>query len=299
MPTYDARQGRLRGAAAGPHPVRQRRGQRQRRADPYPGFEQSFDALPGARAPRRARGTSAPDGDARRATPRGRPRRRRVHLGRRRAAADELHRQHRRGAAGCGPRRRPTSGAQDPAGTAVAYVTAPLDRGHDRGRRRRASTSWVRSSAPNVDLQATISEVRPDGKETFVQSGWVRGRRCASSTRRKSTPLEPVLSLREADVAPMPARPLREGDDPALLPGARLPRGLAHPRADQRAQRRPADLGVRRDRAGRRRSAGRDRLRPADRRRGSCSPSVPGVDVPTPLPPCPGLRGEPCRDYRP
>ena len=34
---------------------------------------------------------------------------------------------------------------------------------------------WVRSSTPNVDLQATISEVRPDGKETFVQNGWVRG----------------------------------------------------------------------------------------------------------------------------
>jgi hypothetical protein len=26
---------------------------------------------------------------------------------------------------------------------------------------------------------------------------------------------------------------------------------------------------------------------------------VPGVTVPTGLPPCPGLRGEPCRDYRP
>ena len=27
-------------------------------------------------------------------------------------------------------------------------------------------------------------------------------------------------------------------------------------------------------------------------------PVVPGVNVPTGLPPCPGLRGEPCRDYR-
>jgi hypothetical protein len=26
---------------------------------------------------------------------------------------------------------------------------------------------------------------------------------------------------------------------------------------------------------------------------------VPGVDVPTGLPPCPGLRGEPCRDFAP
>jgi hypothetical protein len=26
---------------------------------------------------------------------------------------------------------------------------------------------------------------------------------------------------------------------------------------------------------------------------------VPGVNVPTGLPPCPGLRGEPCRNYKP
>ena len=26
-------------------------------------------------------------------------------------------------------------------------------------------------------------------------------------------------------------------------------------------------------------------------------PLVPGVSAPTPLPPCPGLRGEPCRNY--
>ena len=28
-------------------------------------------------------------------------------------------------------------------------------------------------------------------------------------------------------------------------------------------------------------------------------PQVDGVTVPTGLPPCPGLRGEPCRDYQP
>ena len=27
-------------------------------------------------------------------------------------------------------------------------------------------------------------------------------------------------------------------------------------------------------------------------------PVVPGVSAPTGLPPCPGLRGEPCRDYQ-
>jgi hypothetical protein len=28
-------------------------------------------------------------------------------------------------------------------------------------------------------------------------------------------------------------------------------------------------------------------------------PVVPGASAPTGLPPCPGLRGEPCRDYQP
>ena len=55
---------------------------------------------------------------------------------------------------------------------------------------------WVRSSTPNVDLQATISEVRPDGKETFVQGGWVRAN-MRKLDQAKSTLLEPVLSLRE------------------------------------------------------------------------------------------------------
>jgi hypothetical protein len=27
-------------------------------------------------------------------------------------------------------------------------------------------------------------------------------------------------------------------------------------------------------------------------------PVVPGVSIPTGLPPCPGLRGEPCRSYQ-
>ena len=33
---------------------------------------------------------------------------------------------------------------------------------------------WVKSSTPNVDFLATVSEVRPDGNETFVQNGWLR-----------------------------------------------------------------------------------------------------------------------------
>ena len=49
----------------------------------------------------------------------------------------------------------------------------------------------------------TVSELRPDGKEMYVQSGWLR-----SSLRRldasKSTELQPVLSLRRKHAEPLP-----------------------------------------------------------------------------------------------
>ena len=174
--------------------------------------------------------------------------------------------------------------SQDPARHAVAYVTEPLSQDTTTVGAGRVDL-WVRSSAPNVDLQVTISEVRPDGKETFVQNGWVRTIARALD-EAKSTELEPVLSLREEDFAPMPSDQLRAGHGPALLPGARLSRGLAHPRQGLGAQRRPADLVVQRDRA-RRNGGGRDRLRRRDavpprppagagRRRAGSASALPG-----------------------
>ncbi len=38
-----------------------------------------------------------------------------------------------------------------------------------------------------------------------------------------------------------------------------------------------------------------DRKRPSN----LTLPAIPDGDIPTELPPCPGLRGEPCRDYQP
>ena len=75
---------------------------------------------------------------------------------------------------------------QPPAGTAASYITPPLARDTaiiGGG----AVQAWIRASVPDVDLQVTVSEVRPDGKETYVQSGYLR-----TSLRkldpRKSTP---------------------------------------------------------------------------------------------------------------
>ena len=155
---------------------------------------------------------------------------------------------------------------------------------------------WVRSSAPNVDLQATISEVRPDGKETFVQGGWVRTNARALD-EAKSTELEPVLSLREEDFAPMPSDQFVPVTIPlyyeghAYRAGSRIRVRISAPNGDQPIwsfnETEPAGTAEVEIGYG---NGMPSRL---------VLPQVPGVDVPDQLPPCPGLRGEPCRDYVP
>jgi uncharacterized protein len=184
---------------------------------------------------------------------------------------------------------------QNPRGTASSYVTSPL----------RSSTvvigagavqAWIKASTPDVDLQVTVSEVRPDGKETFVQDGWVR----ASERKldpRKSTLLEPVLSLRKRDVAPLPRGRFTEVTVPlyyeghAYRAGSRIRITIAAPNGDQPVwsfnQLRPA--------GGATVSVAFSRATPSR----LILPVVPGVSVPTPLPACPALRGEPCRQYVP
>ena len=33
---------------------------------------------------------------------------------------------------------------------------------------------WVKSTEANTDLQVSLTEVRPDGQEMYVQDGWLR-----------------------------------------------------------------------------------------------------------------------------
>ena len=56
-----------------------------------------------------------------------------------------------------------------------------------------------------------MSEVRPDGKETFVQDGWIRasGRKLATTSKnlfkQEPTALEPIPTELASDEEPMPA----------------------------------------------------------------------------------------------
>jgi predicted acyl esterase len=183
---------------------------------------------------------------------------------------------------------------QSPAGTAASYITPKLTSNTvviGAG----AVHLWLKASAPSVDLQATVSEVRPDGKETFVQSGWLRANERALDAGQ-STLLEPVLSLRAADVSPLPRGRFTEVTVPlyyeghAYRKGSRIRLTIQAPGGDQPiwafaelSPKRPATVTIAHSKA----MASRLIL-----------PVVPGVSVPTGLPPCPGLRGEPCRAYK-
>jgi predicted acyl esterase len=177
----------------------------------------------------------------------------------------------------------------------VSYLTSPLST-EATMIGAGAVDVWVRSSTPNVDLQATITEVRPDGKETFVQNGWVRGNE-RKLDPVKSTLLEPVLSLRKADVSPMPPNRFVEVTIPLYYEGhvyragSRIRVTIAAPNGDQPiwsfSETSPTGSATV--------SIAYSTQMPSR----LIMPMVPGVTVPTGLPPCPGLRGEPCRAYQP
>jgi predicted acyl esterase len=155
---------------------------------------------------------------------------------------------------------------------------------------------WIKASTPSVDLQVTVSEVRPDGKETFVQDGWLR----ASERRldpRRSTVLDPVLSLRRADVAPLPRGRWTEVTVPlyeeghVYRAGSRIRIIVSAPNGDQPVW----SFGDTDPHGAASVSVAASRAMPSR----LTLPVVPGVAAPTGLPPCPGLRGEPCRAYVP
>jgi uncharacterized protein len=191
---------------------------------------------------------------------------------------------------------------QYPSGNAVSYISAPLKQ-NTTVIGGGAVHVWVKSSTPNVDLQATVTEVRPDGKESFVQNGWIRAdeRKLSTGTdnvlHQKSTLLEPIPSIKASDVQPMPKNRYVEVVIPlyfeghAYRAGSRIRLMIAAPNGTQPvwsfSETEP--LGTAKV------SIAFSKSRPSS----LILPVVPGVSVPSGLPPCPGLRDEPCRTYVP
>ncbi len=191
---------------------------------------------------------------------------------------------------------------QNPAGTAVSFVSAPLT-SDTTVIGAGAVDLWVRSSTPDVDLQATISEVRPDGNETFVQNGWIRAseRKLSTSSdnmfKQRSTALEPIPTFTTADAAPMPAGKFVKVVIPlyyeghAYRTGSRIRVTISAPNGTQPVW----SFGATEPSGTAKISIAFSKSMPSS----LILPVVAGVDVPTPLPPCPSLRNEPCRSYVP
>jgi predicted acyl esterase len=192
--------------------------------------------------------------------------------------------------------------AQPPAGSAVSYVSAPLT-ANTTAIGGGAVHLWVKSSTPDVDLQATVSEVRPDGNETFVQNGWIRAseRKLATTStnmfKQKPTLLQPIPTFLASDLQPMPANEYV----PVVIPlyfqghayraGSRIRVTIAAPNGTQPiwsfSHTQPAGTTATE-------SIAFSPSMPSS----LILPIVPGVSVPTAIPACPSLRNEPCRSYQ-
>jgi predicted acyl esterase len=192
---------------------------------------------------------------------------------------------------------------QERHGHAVSWVSAPLTR-NVTAIGAGSVVAWVRASRKDVDFQATISEVRPDGHETFVQNGWLRGseRKLATGTgnmlRQRSTLLAPVLSMRAKDARPLPRTTYTKIVIPlyyqghAYRKGSRVRVTITAPNGTQpiwsTTEPRPATGTATVWVSSSPKHPSRLVL-----------PVVPGLSIPTGYPPCPSLRNEPCRPYVP
>jgi hypothetical protein len=188
---------------------------------------------------------------------------------------------------------------RNPSGSAVSYTSAPLsaDTSVIGGG---AIDAWLQSSTPDVDLQATVSEVRPDGSETFVQDGWLRAseRKLATTSnnifKQAPTSLEPIPTFLSTDAQPMPAGQFAETTIPLYFAGhvyragSRLRVTIAAPNGTQPiwafAETQPLG-GTATE------SVAFSQSMPSH----LVLPSVPGVSAPAARPACPSLRNQPCR----
>ncbi len=177
------------------------------------------------------------------------------------------------------------------AGTFLAFATAPL--AEETTVVGSGSVDlWMQSNLGDTDVEVTISEIRPDGQELYVQSGWLRASQRALD-EDASTELRPVHSHRESDAAPLPEA-VFDLVRVELFPFAHVFRPASRIRLaiDAPGGNRPVwefDTIS----AGEEVTIAHDDLFPSS----LVLPVVTGVDAPDEYPDCDALRGQPCRRY--
>ena len=172
-------------------------------------------------------------------------------------------------------------------GNALAYTSKPLSSNEVMAGFGSVDL-WLTSSATDTDLQVTLTEIRPDGKEEYVQSGWLR-----ASDRKldpTSTVLDPIATGLASDVrllTPGKASLARVELYPfahAFRKGSRIRISVSAPGGDRPFWTFTNLPGTPLN------SIARTAALPSR----VVLPLV-GTNVPTPLPTC-TLRGEPCHD---
>jgi predicted acyl esterase len=138
----------------------------------------------------------------------------------------------------------------------------------------------------------TLTEVRPDGTEVLVQSGWLRASHRALD-ETASTALHPVQTHLEADAAPLPAGesvPVRVDIYPFAHPfrvGSQLRVTIDAPGGNRQIWHWDTISN------GETVTIAHDTEHPSR----IVLPTLTGIDIPDAYPPCGSLRGQPCRPF--
>jgi predicted acyl esterase len=179
-------------------------------------------------------------------------------------------------------------------GKSLAYISSPLP-----GTVSMAGTGsvdlWVSANHRDADVQVTLSEVRPDGTERYVQNGWLRLSHRALDHER-STALAPFHTDLEQQARPVPSNRFvraRVQIFPfaySFRAGSRIRLTLQAPGGDRPEWTFDTPTG---DQAATVRIA-HNRRRPSR----VVLPVLPvNPTLATSPAPCPSLRAEPCRTY--
>jgi len=178
----------------------------------------------------------------------------------------------------------------------LSYETAPLSADIVLGGPGYAEL-YVSSDADDVNLQVTLTEVRPDGQEVLLTSGWLRVGHTVLD-EAESIGNQIAYTYLEGDYEPLGEDEVRKTRVPipsiahALRAGSRLRVAISSPGRNHGTWQFTApDYGD---------------VIPGNRiSLGGATPSalhlsvLPDFAVPSALPACPGLRGQPCRAYEP
>jgi len=183
---------------------------------------------------------------------------------------------------------------QPPAGTAASFVSEPF--AADTILTGSGSVDlWIQADADDTDVEVTLSEIRPDGSEMMIQSGWLRASRRALD-ETASTELRPVQTQLLGDVAPLPAgewTPVRVEVFPFAHPvraGSRLRLIVDAPGGNR------AVWAFESISAGETVQIAADADHPSSLVLGTIDPAAVGLDLPAAAPAC-TLRGQPCRQF--